>query len=117
MISVLFKRSGSIARQVCPKCERGKMFKGLFGMRSECEVCHLKFEREEGYWTGAMLINWLLVCFVLAPVWFVLFIKQVPFPGILLVTIVLLIALLPLFFRYSRAIWLYLDHTVDAEKG
>ena len=116
VITRLFKKSGSIARQLCPKCEQGKMFTGLFGMRPECEVCHLKFEREEGYWTGAMLINWVLVWCVLCPIWVVMFIKRIPFPAILLATVVLLIVLLPLFFRYSRAIWLYLDHTVDEER-
>ena len=93
------------------------MFTGLFGMRSECEVCHLRFEREEGYWTGAMLINWLLVCLVAAPLWVIMFTKSVPFPLILLVTVAMLIAFLPLFFRYSRAIWLYLDHGVDTGRN
>ena len=92
------------------------MFTGLFGMRPACEVCHLRFEREEGYWTGAMLINWLLVCSVVTPVWVIMFVRSVPFPAILLATVMILVTFLPLFFRYSRAIWLYLDHGVDTGK-
>lgn len=89
------------------------MFSGVMTMRTECEVCRLHFEREEGYWTGAMLINWLLVTLTLGPIWVVMLLNGAPFPLTLLITLVLILLLLPLFFRYSRVIWLYLDHTVD----
>lgn len=112
----LGQKTASILRQQCPRCHRGRLFTGLFHMRSECEECRLRFEREEGYWTGAMLINWLLVTFSLAPLWAVMMFKGIPLPLILLVTVALLFLLLPVFFRYSRVIWLHMDHRIDTEK-
>jgi hypothetical protein len=89
------------------------MFTGIIRMRPQCDVCHLKFEREEGYWTGAMLINWVMVCVVLCPVWVVMLLRGVSFIATLLATFLLLVALIPWLFRYSRVIWLHLDHSVD----
>ena len=85
-------------------------------MYSACPQCGLKFEREEGYWTGAMLINWLLVSITLIPLGALLLVKGQPFPLVLLFTLILLVAFLPLFFRYSRIIWLHFDHKVDSRR-
>jgi len=82
-------------------------------MSHRCRICDLEFEREQGYWTGAMLINWVLVSFSLGPFWILLMIRGVPFVVTFFLTFGLLIVLLPIFFRYSRIIWLYLDHAVD----
>jgi len=106
-------RLDSILRQQCPKCREGRMFKGIFHMEKECGVCHLKFEREEGYWTGAMMVNWVMVCVIFGPLWGVMIAKGVPFPITCLVTLALLAVLLPFLFRYSRVLWLHLDHSVD----
>ena len=85
-------------------------------MRSTCPQCALKFEREEGYWTGAMLINWVLISLTLIPLAATLLLTGKPFPLVLLLTLVLLVVLAPLFFRYSRIIWLHFDHNVDSRR-
>src|SRR5437763_10294951 len=45
----------------CPYCGKGKLFrKGFtkgFTMYERCSVCGWRFEREEGYWTGAIAVN------------------------------------------------------------
>jgi hypothetical protein len=89
------------------------MFTGIINMRAKCSVCHLRFEREEGYWTGAMLINWVMVCVILCPLWVGMLMKGVSFMLTLLTTFALLVVFIPVLFRYSRVIWLHLDHSVD----
>ena len=41
----------------CPRCGKGKLFRRWFTMYEQCPVCHLIYEREEGFYTGAWAIN------------------------------------------------------------
>ncbi len=61
-------RRGVTAR--CPNCGARGLFTGYFTLRARCPACGLRFEREEGYWLGAMVIN-LAVTETLFGVWFV----------------------------------------------
>src|SRR6185369_9788049 len=52
-----------IRRQVCPRCRRGPMFRlpvwrGPISMHERCGVCGLRFEREPGYFVGAMYMSY-----------------------------------------------------------
>src|SRR5947207_327430 len=47
-------------RQCSPRCWTGKMFRGSFTMNDPCPVCGLIFERDEGYFLGAMYISYVL---------------------------------------------------------
>ena len=52
-----------VLEQVCPRCRAGRIypasiFLGLPKMNDECAVCHLWFEREEGYFLGAMIVDY-----------------------------------------------------------
>src|SRR5438128_9502553 len=57
--------AGSILRQRCPRCRegaiyRGSLFRGWLSMYERCPVCNLKFEREQGYFVGAMYVSYML---------------------------------------------------------
>ena len=99
-------------RRRCPRCGEGKAFESYFKMRERCPVCGHSFEREEGYWTGAMIVN-IAAC----EIWFF-----IGFVGILIATVpdvnwsailaVMLVTngLLPiLFYPFSKTIWMALD--------
>ena len=45
------------AARRCARCGSGGLFRRWFTMAERCPRCDLQFEREEGYWTGAMMIN------------------------------------------------------------
>ncbi len=51
-----------ILQQLCPRCRAGKIFHKsvwLFpGMYERCPACGLKYEREDGYFLGAMYIGY-----------------------------------------------------------
>ena len=47
------------ARLRCPNCGRGRLFSGWFRMRPECPSCGLFYFREEGYFLGAMFLNFI----------------------------------------------------------
>src|SRR5271170_4339973 len=42
----------------CPNCGRGRLFRGVFRMFSRCPECSLSYFPEQGYYVGAMIINY-----------------------------------------------------------
>jgi len=83
-------------------------------MNEPCPVCGLLFEREAGYWTGAMVASYALGIPVLALIvlgvwlatgWDILV--------ALVVADVLFLAVVPFVWRYSRVVWLHLDWLID----
>jgi hypothetical protein len=51
-----FRRLAAIVQQRCPRCLHGQVFATLFRMHEQCPLCGLSFEREPGYFTGAMYL-------------------------------------------------------------
>ncbi len=41
----------------CPLCGTGGLFTGWFKMRERCPGCGYRFEREEGFFLGAYVVN------------------------------------------------------------
>ena len=41
----------------CPRCGGGKLFRGWLSMKPDCPRCGLHFEREEGFFLGAYVVN------------------------------------------------------------
>src|SRR4051812_45922980 len=92
----------------CPVCGEGKLFVGLT-MRETCPACGFPFEREPGYWTNAVTLNFMttggIVVMMVAPLAY----SSLPVPLIVGLGLVLA-ALLPLAcFRHCKALWLALD--------
>ena len=100
-------------RMRCPRCLRGKLFRGLLDMWERCPRCGLRFEREEGYFTGAMYASFLLALPLVFGIFGILWLFSsrtlAAAEVLLVVTTVLTVPLVPLLFRYSRVIWLYFD--------
>jgi uncharacterized protein (DUF983 family) len=97
--------------QRCPRCRKGRLFKGLLNMNDPCRVCGLVLEREPGYFFGAMYPSYAISIVILVPLYFLL---QWLLPNWSEYFVVLLAALIylplsPLVFRYSRVIWIYWD--------
>ena len=45
----------------CPRCGGGHLYRGWFRMHDRCPRCGMRFEREEGFFVGAYLINFAIV--------------------------------------------------------
>ncbi len=107
----------------CPNCGKGKLFRRGFTMYERCPVCGWSFEREEGYWTGAVAVNLvvteLLVTLLVVPLAVWLAITQQPIT-LLVITGLPLAFILPfVFFRHSKSFWMSIDfmiHPVDPEE-
>ena len=76
-------------------------------------MCGLRFERESGYFTGAMYLSYGVALIVTAPVWLMMAWLGRSLWEVLLVISPLLVVGSPWLFRYARVLWLHLDQTVD----
>jgi len=86
-------------------------------MHQRCPVCGLKFEREEGYFLGAMYISYglalVLILLLAALLWIVAgwSLQRAVIGGLLL-----FLPLVPSLTFLSRVVWIYLDQTIDPEE-
>ena len=107
----------SILNNKCPRCHEGNFFvtsnhydlKKIGALNDRCPVCNEDFRREPGYYYGATYVSYgltvlfgislfLLLCVVFS-------LDTVPF---IITLSVFLVALLPIFFRFSRIIWIHM---------
>jgi uncharacterized protein (DUF983 family) len=106
-----FRLLAAIVKQRCPRCLQGQVFATLFRMHEQCPVCRLPFEREPGYFTGAMYLSYGVA--IISPVWLTMVWLGRSVGEVLLVIGPLLVAGSPWLFRYARMLWLHLDQVVD----
>lgn len=107
-----------ILRQQCSECGQGRIFRGSLRMNDRCPVCGYRFEREPGYFTGAMYFSYalgipliaagmLLGKLLIVPTW--------PLHWILVATWVAFLPLVPAVFRYSRVLFIHFDRYFDPD--
>lgn len=103
------------ARGRCPRCDRGRIFRGQLSMHPTCPACGLRFEREHGYFTGAMYVSYILALPVLAVCVGLVYVlaPALSFEATMGVAALLFLPFVPLIFRYSRILWIHLDQAVD----
>ena len=114
--------ASAILRQLCPRCRSGAIFRssiftGFPKMRQSCPVCGLKFEREEGYFLGAMYISYALalgtILALALGLWFFL---RWSIQKTAIWAVILFLPLAPTLTLFSRVLWIYLDQAVDPER-
>ncbi|NDG85586.1 MAG: DUF983 domain-containing protein, partial [Proteobacteria bacterium] len=57
----------SYFRNRCPSCEKAPVFTGIYAMSRECPSCGSVFEKESGYFIGAMIASYFLGVFLAFP--------------------------------------------------
>ncbi len=85
-------------------------------MYPECLSCDLRFEREQGYFVGAIYINYAATVSIMIAGYFLLeYAVKPPLGAQLLIWSAFGIAFPVVFFRYSRSLWLSLDYIFSPE--
>jgi uncharacterized protein (DUF983 family) len=98
-------------RRRCPRCG-APAFSSYFGLKDHCHRCGLGFEREEGYWVGALIVNTVvtfgsfLVVFVggMLAFW-----PEVPWGALMAVTIAVNAVVPVVFYPFSKTLWMALE--------
>ena len=107
-----------ILKNECPNCNKGKVFAdksfffslGFPKMNSNCSNCNYKFEKEPGYFFGAMFVNYALtVGEGIITYLFLLNFFEKPI-DLRMIPIICCVIILLCFFniRLSRMIWIYM---------
>lgn len=102
---------GRSLRLRCPRCGEGKFLERGFTSRRDCKICRLRFEREEGYWTGAIYVNLITTQFLIIGGVFVMMFGT----DLGLWTQIAILAAVGLifpvcFYPFSKSIWLGMDY-------
>ncbi len=109
----------------CPLCGSGNLFTGWFRMRERCPRCGYLFEREEGFFLGAYVINLAItqgLLLLLAIVPLIVLLNTRPDQSLVPIVVGGLSAALagPLvFYPFSKTIWTAIDlilRPVDAQE-
>lgn len=112
----------AIVRQLCPRCRAGKIFsksilRGWPRMHERCPMCGLKFEREPGYFLGAMYLSYGLALIVIVVLAAILWLAtRWSLEKVAVWAIVLFLPLAPALTLFSRVLWIYLDQAIDPER-
>lgn len=110
-----------IRRHLCPRCRKGKIFSTsifrLFTrMFERCPVCGLKFEREQGYFLGAMYFSYAIgtvaISLLALLVWAVL---SWDLPECVGTGFLLFLPAAPVVTFFSRTLWIYFDQSIDPD--
>jgi uncharacterized protein (DUF983 family) len=99
----------------CPRCHKGKVFennnpysfKKPFLMKDACSECDLKYEREPGFFYGALYVSYALMSGIFI-VWFLADLLWIHMDAVTLAITVVssMLVLFPVVFRSARIIWL-----------
>jgi uncharacterized protein (DUF983 family) len=100
------------ATRRCPRCGSGHLFTHWVTMVPDCPRCGLHFERESGYWAGALAINIILVgglftiLFVIA---LVLTVPDIPVVPLLAIFVPIMVIGPIVAYPFSKTLWVAID--------
>lgn len=108
----------NVLKNRCPNCNKGKVFMdknfffsvGFPKMHEQCSHCHYKFEKEPGYFFGAMFVNYALTVAEGIITYLILLnffekpidLRMIPIIG----SVIILLCFFNI--RLSRMIWIYM---------
>ncbi len=110
-------------RQLCPRCGQGRIFgTSIFRpfprLNERCPVCGLKFEREQGYFLGAMVVSYILAILMIpllaAIIWVI---TRWRLNWVVVASIILFIPVAPALSSFSRVLYIYFDQAIDPDES
>jgi uncharacterized protein (DUF983 family) len=112
----VFRKFGRAMLARCPVCGEQNIWSETYGqMVEDCPRCGYVFSREEGYWTGALIVAMaivLILFFLIFVGGMVLFWPDVPWNALLLISLVVIGGAPFALYKQSKTIWVFLDQLV-----
>jgi len=116
LVDRLSRALGRAVRLRCPRCGETPLFRGWFSMAEACALCGLRFERAQGYFVGAIYVNYAMTAVLTIGGFFLLWGLTALSTAAQLALLLPVVILFPLwFFRYSRSLWLALEWLINRE--
>ena len=107
-------------RLACPRCGSGGVFRRFFVMNETCRRCGLRFDRGDGYWLGAMVLNMAVGMGAVLGAFLLTLLATSPDPNwdvaiAVSVGVGLIVPLL--FFPFSRVMWMAAERAARLRHG
>ncbi len=97
----------------CPRCGSRNTHAKYFTIRNNCPVCDLKFEKEQGYWTGALALNFIftggLVAIGLA-LGLILTVPEIPIIPLMAILFPIAIIVPIVSYPFTFTLWMAIDY-------
>jgi uncharacterized protein (DUF983 family) len=96
----------------CPRCGGGHLFRRWFAMTPDCPHCGLHFEREPGYWAGAIAINTMVIGIAFVTVMIIfgaMTVPEIPWFTLLMFELPVMTIGPAAFYPFSKTLWLAVD--------
>jgi uncharacterized protein (DUF983 family) len=95
----------------CPRCSAQTLFRNWWTMHTHCMSCGMRFEREQGYFLGAMYVNYAFTVLIVISGYLLLewwTDLSLTVQLVLWISVSLICPLL--LFRQARGVWLSFDY-------
>lgn len=98
----------------CPVCGGSSVFERRFHVRHHCPSCRALFQREDGFFVGAIVVNIIITELLIIAIYVacLLFISD-RFQLILTILFIFGISFPVAFYHHSWSVWLSFDHLVE----
>lgn len=106
----------AVYREKCPNCGKGHVFEektaflNIPKMNDRCSACDYRFEREPGYFIGAMYLGYALSIFQGLITYFLchFFLPEIAIGWVILLVIVPMLFLVKKNFKWSRILYIHI---------
>src|SRR5260370_42465543 len=94
------------------------IFRGFAKMCERWSICDLRFEREPGYFLGAMYFSFAMGVLVMAPKAVSLWVlTRWWITKVIVCSSFLFLTFAPTITHFSRVLWIYFDHSLYPDNG
>ena len=99
----------------CPACGRASIVNAPFRIRQSCSACGVSFNREEGFFVGAILANVVTTEAVILLAYLIAIVTGHDIDRVVLTVLLVLAVTFPLaFYHHSWSLWLGFDHLIES---
>jgi uncharacterized protein (DUF983 family) len=98
----------------CPVCGNASIVKAPFKIKDHCSSCRVVFQREQGFFVGAILVNVVTTELVILLAYLAsLPVINAHYQVVLVLFFVIAVSFPVAFYHHSWSIWLTFDHLVE----
>jgi uncharacterized protein (DUF983 family) len=103
------------AAKRCPRCGQGHLFSGWFTLAAVCPRCGLEFQREEGGFLGAIVLNYgaaVVVWAIMLAVWLFVDLPSLHVAALTIASVALVVVMLLVGYPFSKTVWAGVEYLV-----
>jgi uncharacterized protein (DUF983 family) len=101
-------------RLMCPVCGKSFIAQTPFKIRHHCPSCGALYQREDGFFVGALTINVVTTELIVLALYLVSLMLLSSYQTILIILFIAGLLFPVAFYHHSWSIWLSLDHLIES---